>query len=604
MFGSFLNTYVVQDPITDLREKKFYGIWKGARQNTYTPNISTSFSNSQINFSVPPPSPKTIIDRVVYLAVPIQVTITGNTGDPAKPIMNYGLTDAFRAFPLAQVIQTLAVTFNNNSISINMNDVFPTLLRFYGCQHDDFINYSNQPSFQDQSQEYWDLVGTIRNPLAGYTDGVPYQTKRGEFPVSVLQNTSTQAVVQAFIITPLFMSPLLFKGHEPGFVGLQNFNFIFTLGDLSRVWSRAIDPTNPNIVTSITATIQGVNVGPNQNAPQLLFRYLTPHENDIIPMESIYSLFDLQRYPTDIGTVNGDTQVTVSSNNIQLNTIPRRAYFFVRRRNQDLTAFTTDTFATIEKIVINYDNQAGLLSSATKENLYQMSVKNGCTMSWPQWNGYAGNSYGNNIPDVNMVRTVGSILCVEFGSDIGLPLTDAPGKLGTYQLQVQLTFRNCNINPVNFTFYIVIVSEGIFTITQNTARSEIGVVTEAEILNSAQWPKADLKSMQTIYGGDFTGNFKNFVNKISDVYQKVSPYLQTGMRIARNVAPMVAPLLGLGRAPQTKYTPMKRSIPPYMDDPPEPPVSPTHSYQEDENEGMEGGELMSLSELRRRAMQK
>lgn len=602
-----LSAYTIQDPVTDLGTKKFYAIWKGARQNTYTPNISTSYSDSQINFSVPPPSPKTIVDRIIFLAVPIQLTFTGNTGDVTVPILNYGVADAFRAFPLLSIIQTLAVTINNNTVSINMNDVFPDLLRYYTNPQDEFLFFSTGPSYQDQNQSYWDGVGTLRNPLAGYNDSAPYQARRGEFPIVVQSNTSTQAVISAYLVTPIPLSPLLFKAEEPGFIGIQNFTFTFSLGDLTRAWSHTAAP-GLDPVTSITATIRNVSgLQSNQNAPQLFFRYLTPYDDHPMPIENIYSLFDIQRYPTDIGSQASDATFTVSSQNIQLNTIPRRMYIYARRRNADRTALTTDTFAALQSISINWDNQSGLLSSATQYDLYNMSVKNGCRMSFPEWSGYAGNSNNDivNGNPKNTMRTIGSMLCVEFGSDIGLPRTDAPGKLGTYQLQLRCTFKNPNASAVNYSLYIVVISEGIFTIGQNVARSEIGIVTEADIVQSEKWPKANYKELQSIYGGDFTGNLKNFFNKVSTGIRNITPTLKKGYKVASDIYDVVQPYLGSGSNKRMRDgnsmlpPPRPEEIEEDFGDPEDfidPPPTPANGRH------MSGGQIMSTSELRSRAL--
>ena len=67
------------------------------------------------------------------------------------------------------------------------------------------------------------------------------------------------------------------------------------------------------------------------------------------------------------------------------------------------------------------------MSSASKQDLYKMSVKNGCNMSWQQWAGDAVQTLSNGAS----FGTVGSVLAIDFGDDIGLDSTLAPGILGT-----------------------------------------------------------------------------------------------------------------------------------------------------------------------------
>lgn len=538
-----LDTYVLQDPVTDLKTKRFYSIWKGSKQNTYVPNTSTSFSNSQIQFSAPPPNPTTIIDRKIYLGIPIQITFTGNTGNLAIPLLQYGVADAFRSFPVASIIQTTAITINNTTVQINTNDLFPMLLWFYNGQDLENYDYSTSPVMQDQSQTYAELLGSVRNPMGGYTGGVNHQSKRGETRITVVSNTSTSAVITAFLIEPIFLSPWVFgKGEEAGLYGIQTLDFVFTLGDLTRAWSH-FDTDAAHNITAITATITGVsNPEPQQNIPLLFFRYLTPSLLQNIPMENVYPYYVLQRYPTELGLIAAGAPFSVNSNNIQLNSIPRRIYILVRRRNQDRTFLTTDTFARIQNVQINWNNDSGLLASATEKDLYHISIKNGLCMSWNQWKGRAGDSTNNVVVPplplfpANSVTTTGGILCLEFGSDIGLEDGQAPGLIGTYQLQMTISGLNPSTEAINLVLYVITVSEGVMTVTDLRAITEVGIVSPKDIIDSEKWPRADVHEIKNVYGGNFWSGVKSFFSKIPAFAQAALPYVQLTSQLGRAIS--------------------------------------------------------------------
>jgi len=59
---------------------------------------------------------------------------------------------------------------------------------------------------------------------------------------------------------------------------------------------------------------------------------------------------------------------TVTSSNIQLNGIPDKLIICVRKVVANLGCHQTDSYATIKGISINFNNQAGLLSSMIPSN--------------------------------------------------------------------------------------------------------------------------------------------------------------------------------------------------------------------------------------------
>jgi hypothetical protein len=79
---------------------------------------------------------------------------------------------------------------------------------------------------------------------------------------------------------------------------------------------------------------------------------------------------------------------TVTSSNIQLNGIPDKLIICVRKVVANLGCHQTDSYATIKGISINFNNQAGLLSSMTPEQLFRNSVQSGlANMCWDEFCG-------------------------------------------------------------------------------------------------------------------------------------------------------------------------------------------------------------------------
>jgi hypothetical protein len=181
-------------------------------------------------------------------------------------------------------------------------------------------------------------------------------------------------------------------------------------------------------------------------------------------------------------------------------------YVLARRTNAYRTPSTSDTYARMNSISVNWNNRSGLLSGADPPALYKMCIKNGCNLNWDQWYSY-----------------VGSVLCIDFGDDIGLNDLEAPGLLGTYQLQIQANFTNVSLNPVNYTMYIIIVSEGTFSITENRSVAQIGVISKQDVLDSKAHALMDYNMTQQIYGGNMFSSLKNVVSTALPYLSKALP---------------------------------------------------------------------------------
>src|SRR5580698_8254522 len=312
----------VRDPRTMVEASRSYAVLKGGSQTTWKAFTTTSISASSLQFSCPPPSGGIIVDRKIYLYVPVRLTFTG------IPVAGTTLLnpnrDAPRAFPLASAIDTLSATINNQSISINIADVIHALMHYNTCNDVKNLDYSMTPSYQDQSQNYGDLFGTIRSPLFNYGDSNDgNQNPRGGFPFTIVANpggdgvTVVTAIVDVAFCEPLFLSPFYF-GHSNGCgffnVNTMDFNITFLGQAANRMWSH---DSSINTILGSTFTPGGVIGGPVQTSfpigtgtqPLILIQYITPQENQIIPanVPITYPYFDVIRFPTDLGLVPGVT---------------------------------------------------------------------------------------------------------------------------------------------------------------------------------------------------------------------------------------------------------------------------------------------------------
>jgi hypothetical protein len=463
--------------------------------------------------------------------------------------------DAPRAYPIASSISNIAVTLNNTTVSLNTSDVIQALLRYNTGVHLKNHDYSLTPNYPDQSQNYSDLTGSVRSPLGNYSsqsDECP--AARGSFPYTIVTNTPTQFVVDAVFTEEVYLPPFYWGcGNMGGYIGLQtlDWNINFLGASANRMWSH--DPSNGGAaITSSSYQFNNFAGGfsYSQAVPTLLFEYITPKELQTIPRSVCYPYFVIDRYPTDFSALaaygSPGSSAILNSNNIQLNSIPRRMYIYARANNTSLYAPAgsqlTDTYLAITNISVNWNNYSGLLSSASQQQLYLMSIKNHCNMSWEQWSG--GPVFNG---DNQSVGTVGSILCIEFGTDIGLMDQEAPGLLGTYQLQLNVTVQNMNTTQgITPTLYIVTVSEGTFTIENNRSVSQIGVISKTDILTAKQHISdyINYEDIQDIQGGNFLTGIKKFGK---DIWGFLKPKIQAAYKFGKEALPYVNAALGVAK---------------------------------------------------------
>jgi len=548
-----LKTVSVLDPVIDLVEQaeRKYVITKGGNQYTYKPYVATSISNSNIRWNCPPPSANTIVDRKMYVKIPLRLIFTGTVTGTTSVLLNPG-QDAFRQFPLSSSCSMLTVTINGQPVNIQLSQVIHALNR-YNCGQDVLNSeYSMSAVYPDISHDYADFVGSINNPLGtivdsrqGLVDG------RGSIAFKVVSNTSTAAIIDAVITEPLFVSPLYYGLGDAA--GLYNVNTIEVSMDFVqngfRAWSHAqVGTTNYSTITNIQMQFNNYTGGAfsyGSIQPSILFKYITPSNQmplSPINMPLTYPYFEVLDNITALGTLASGSIQQFTSNNLQLNSIPRKIYIYLKRADTQLLASANypDVFYPLFNINVTLGNYTGQLSSATTEHLYEMAIKNGYRGSFTQFRGEnvfcpsAGNVFSSSMVTATME---GMVLCIDCSVDLGLPDNVCAG----YQDQInfQVTFqtinnyvaRNGNVDPI-VNLHIVTVNEGSFVIPQiNSAQKQLGIVTAHDILNAHVDHHIKYHDVVTINGG--SQGLGNFLSNIKDIGSTVNDALRSSKVISK-----------------------------------------------------------------------
>ena len=553
-----VQTYQVWDPVLLINDTRNMMVLRGGSQITYKDITATSSNRNVVQFTAITPTLNTIIDRKIVMKMPIDLRFTC---DDIGNLCLQSEKDAFRAHPIMSVMTNMEAQINTTSVSIQMADVIHPLSRFGENGRLQGQEYSIFPSMLDQYQIYGQGENSFDNPLGGPGKKIQqYQVPRGAFPmkITLLDGTGTQnnteARVRADLFEYLYLSPFSFgKFSEPGMIGVQTLDFTMNFNSsLNRMWSHIPSPPPPALQKNLVFD----NVNSRFDNPTLLFRYITPPIG--VPIAPICQIpfFKVQRYKTGQALANlaNGASSSITTNNIQLTEVPRRMYIYVREVADASSFLESDVYFNIENLNINYANLTGQLSSAAEVQLYRMTLKNGYNGSWQDYHALDVNNFEGLTP-INVKPGWGSICAVEFGTDLALQPGLATSVSSNQNLQMNILFRN--IQGVAFTgnveAVILTISEGIFTIRNNTAIPQTAVLTPLDVLNSIRSPMKDYNEIRYSYGSSFWDGVKHFFGQVWDTVKgavKNAPaFIKAVAPIARVIAeaaPVVAPLIGLG----------------------------------------------------------
>ena len=178
MAETFEKILVKDDRLGCITPKVKFQVLKGGQNITCQPFKAISETKASHVYNVTVPSLETIISREVLWqsTVTLKITTTGKAA--ADFAVNYGVTDALAPFPLHSLVTTMTATINNNTISQNMMDTLPILLRMVDSE--EFAKCDCMtPTALDYLSEYKDGVHRMDFQLDQHVAGQPCTYVRG-----------------------------------------------------------------------------------------------------------------------------------------------------------------------------------------------------------------------------------------------------------------------------------------------------------------------------------------------------------------------------------------------------------------------------------------
>lgn len=618
MASANFQTVLIKDDRLVCSPDMSFAVIKGAMNNTVVEYQAISGQGSenppQITFNVQVPSEQIIIDRRLMIEAEFEFTYTKtmNAGaisnaNGGEQVFNNGYfegqngnlvygADALNAFPFHQLVNTAQVTLNNTSVSCNVNDVLTAVMRFNDSrdlnesngltpiQTDKVASYSSTLSGNDPSN----IINSDNSPFA-VADQVDDEAfvPRASFPVQVevigagglivpTAGANVESVkVKARVREPLLVSPFTFanpKQNSQGMYGIQNMAIVLNIGNQNRL-VRARPQINRNTGAILTASTAVTQLKFTKVA--LLCNFLTPQPSDLLVPRNVVPYYELPLYrqvikavPASVYNANFRSFTTIGRstsvgfNSIQLNQIPDKLIIFVRpTQSLQNNTFCTDHYLVIEKLNINFNNQAGLLSTFTQSELYRCSRENGSKQSWYEFSGLnqtkqvlsnlspiglAGTTVGVADKLISMpMATTGSLLVLCFSKDIELPDYYAPGSLGNFNLSFTLDLINYSPTAIadgQYELCVITMNSGIFATEKGSSSVYTGLLNKEQVLATSTQEPITYNDFNRMVGGSFWDTLKSIGSKVWKGIKTVLPY-------ATKVANVVAPALGPYGAP-------------------------------------------------------
>jgi hypothetical protein len=586
MSTDFHKVLVKDGRIANLTSDIGYAVNKGGQQVTSASfnTISPGSTSSQV-FNIQVPSQETIVDRHVLWTATITLKVTGNwtgAGDEGQ-IINYGINDVISAFPLHQLCTTMSSTINNNTVSLNVRDVLPTMLRMIDdrelaqynnttpVQYDKYASYnSGNPFGGGGSNVKGPEPNTPNSPFAGYEQisdnclhpratfaleavGKDYNNGVISAPLAALANgTATPSVtgyVRIRVSEPLLLSPFLFGNPEnnAGMYGLQNLNFQFNLGDCSRVW-RTTGLAADNF-TGYAVTLQDITDS------SLNFMFITPHPSDLLASRCVVPFYELPRYisqgttniaagaqPAYVGGPLLPATQTLQFSSISLNQIPDKLVIFARIPLSSQTYSNTDSYFPITGIQLNWNNNSGICSSYTQQDLFACSKRAGSNQSWDEFRGYAYTSNGGVLTTAGngagaYVLTTGSALMLDMGRDVNI-VEDyyAPGSIGNFVLNFNLSIQNFTPYTGAVELVVMTMISGVFVTERGTSSTYTALLSKQDVLEASEQEAVPHSSVKRLVGSGFLDSLKSVFGKLFKAGQAVAPYAKQGLKLYSGIS--------------------------------------------------------------------
>ena len=575
-----------------LQQEPVYQIQQGSQSishNRYAPN---SGSTSSLAYNVTPPTMDVVTERVLKydgsfdLKSTVTLTVRNDAGGAGavptsadykgKPIVLFGLNSTLTDHPLNKVFDNTQVQINNASINNKSGDNFnmvkwlmndpkdglqkgtPSRLEMYQnysgssvFQNSNIQGISNANQYEAQPNGAFEGVrfcdpngnvlsgdGTYQsggNTIA-YVNGIPVTgDTAGSITGTNALSTSYDVFIKVSVVERAFISPFIFNethDEQTGLYGIRSINISHNLrspSDLIKIDKRSeIVSGNDTHVFLSTLNTTFNNVDPwkemfltmTYRTPSL---YETPPKINIVP----YNEYATNKTTRAINIQPGAT-ARITSNNVIPSSIPNLLLIAVRPSSYAVDE--SDWFIPPESVSIKFGNRSSLLNNVSKQELYEMSYKNGVQMTRAMWYGVAQQNVLNYNASTyttseghGFVPLTGGFLAVVPGVDFELNEEYAGGVGVGMNFTVDVEIKNrLNVPVESVEIVTVMVNSGFISSADGSSALQLQPITTQEVVSTQI--DMDAEFGHVMVGGSFWKKIGSFLKK--KVWQPVKALAQ------------------------------------------------------------------------------
>ncbi len=513
-----------------------YVFGHGAQTVAYVPQPASSYSNQNLTFNLN--NIASFVGRDPRLVVDLTAVLTFNVTNTTNAAINLITADnfGFRSWPLNRSINSIQHKINQASYTLNTNELIDSLCRLNSVPKNVNFYDNTQPDCVDN---YATATGSNLSPLASYTttlqgDGVYKPRTLGYKVAGNTVNSNSSATVT---VTCKFNEPLASPFNN---IGKSDDGVLWGINGeiISIQWVTDIFNNMFSFVAPNGLTVNSTNVDLTSVQPKLNCIYITPYEEDIpkIPRQSIQHYNDYQLFTQTIQTsplAPGASVNAVSSIVAQFTCVPQKILIYVRPSNSARKASLPDVYLTLNNISIQWDNGQPQLSSASSNQLYEVSQKNGLCMDREQFLGEVLNGalVASGAPPVS---GVGSVLVIDPVFNLGCRPGITNGSPGRYIMQVtNANFTNNTSQTIDsLSLYIVGITNAVLERNNGTEYRNYLISLPDNALARA-------KSMGSVNRDDwyeerFSGNFLSG-GGLGNLFKKALSLGKTGLSKGLNL---------------------------------------------------------------------
>lgn len=512
-------------PVIDVDKIRNYLAVEGAENYFNDPQVSTNFSTSYINWSIPI-GHDFVVDPLIYIKIKPALTFNNDSPFDANAGVNNEV-EGLRQYPLASEGDSVNLKLDTCAMTMFSGEIIHALQHYNKYKGVVPQAESSTASMSDQYHEFLPNAGAgdSRSPFALYNNS-SLLTTMSRNPLNYnWQPTGNPNEWSFEIVEPVFLSPLAWGWtNDDARVGLlapQILELTYNLtNNMNRWWC---SPVANRRVLSFRFV----------DSPLLLYRRagLPMHIN---PMgEYNWPLFKVDRLTanTNSSVVAPNASTQFISNAYIRNPVDTSYLIFVKQPPQALNSCAiTDTFWVITQMQMTFNNRI-LFANYTAFDLYMMSKKHKNDIEYPQW---LSLPYSTNGGLFTYHPGIGSVICVDVAEDIGGAV---PGSDMSYPLQVQVTATNPFATPQLGQLYILAVQEGILSKKNGIYQQQFSVLERKQIDAAPYAPSGTYQHLRQAFGGSIFSTLKSMAHKVLGAIKGALPVVSNVSRITGVLAP-------------------------------------------------------------------